>query len=77
MNLYENLRGLELRDWRLLQGQVVEPVRLQEAVLAGRCWERHDGETRFDRVDVMEYVCVDGYVSPVPLGICRYIVAFA
>ena len=64
MDLHENLRGLEPRDWRFFQSKVVESVCLQEAVLASRFWEIHDGETRLNRVDDLrsDGICVCAWV---------------
>ena len=45
MDLHENLRRLELRDWRFFQSKVVEAVDLREAILAGCLWQGH-GEDR-------------------------------
>ncbi len=50
MDLHENLGGLRLRDRRFLQGKVVEPVHLWEAVLAGGFRKIHDGEMFTDRM---------------------------
>ena len=48
MNFEEDLVVLELWDRSFLHGEVVEPVRLREAVLAGRSGERHYADMLFN-----------------------------
>ena len=48
VNFEEDLVVLELWDRSFLHGEVVEPVRLREAVLAGRLGERHYADMLFD-----------------------------